>query len=266
MHTLAKGPTHTGETQSDSGSLTAKQAALLQLAPGVLSLPFFALVASVLAAKGIPNIFALSLTILLVEVPVAWAIIVRYTRRESAGRFSFAQAFPWRASIPWWQYLLVGLPVILFSMFVIVGIGPRIEAGLLSNVFDWVPAWFVLRPDPTLFAGMSRGVLIAFLTFMFISMIVVGGFTQELFARGFLLPRTAHMGTKAPVFNALMFAIFHMIAPWSWATFFIMTLPWAYLVWWKRSVKIGIFIHVGMLALQWLAMTLFALGVIAPPA
>ena len=45
-----------------------------------------------------------------------------------------------------------------------------------------------------------------------------------------------------------------------------MVLPWAYLVWWKRSVKIGLFVHVGMLALQWLGMTMILFGVVPVPA
>ncbi len=45
-----------------------------------------------------------------------------------------------------------------------------------------------------------------------------------------------------------------------------MTLPWACLVWWRHSVKIGLFIHIGMLFLQWLMLTLLVLGVVTMPA
>ncbi len=247
-------------------SLTARQAALLQLAPGIASLPVFAIIAGVLAGKGIPNMFALGLTILLIEVPVTWAIMVRHVRRETGNSFSFAKAFPWSASIPWWQYPLIGLPVIIFSMLMIVGVGPRIEAVILHSAFTWVPDWFVMRPDPSMFAELSRELLLALWGLMFVAMVVVGGATQELFARGFLLPRTEHLGNWAPAFNALLFSIAHLIAPWSWTSFFLMTLPWAYLVWWRRSVKIGLFVHVGMLALQWLGLTFVVFGLVPAPA
>lgn len=248
-----------------SKPITATQAALLQLAPGIVSLPVFAITAGVLASKGIPNIFALGLTILFVEVPVTWAIVVHHVRRETGDRFSLAEAFPWNASNPWWQYLLIGFPVIIFSMLLIVGIGPRIEAVLLDSAFTWVPDWFVMRPDPSMFIGLSQGMLLALSGLVFIAMVLAGGFTQELYARGFLLPRTEHLGSWAPAYNALLFAIFHFIAPWSWASFFLMTLPWAYLVWWRRSVKIGLFIHVGMLALQWLGLTMIVFGLAPRP-
>jgi hypothetical protein len=81
-----------------------------------------------------------------------------------------------------------------------------------------------------------------------------------------LLPRTQHMGRWAPAYNALLFAMLHTAAPWAWPGFFLMTLPWSYLVWWRRSVKIGLFIHIGMLALQWLGMTMVIFGFVEMPA
>ena len=123
-----------------------------------------------------------------------------------------------------------------------------------------------MRPDPDMFKTLSQGMLLALWALMFVSMIVVGGVTQELYSRGFLLPRTEHFGWWAPAFNALLFAIFHIIAPWSWAVFFLMSLPWAYVVWWRRSVKIGLFIHIGMLGLQWLGMTMVIFGFVEMPA
>ncbi len=245
--------------------MSPRQAAMLQLAPGIISLPVFALLAWILAGNGIPNIFALALTILVVEVPVCWAIMLKYVRKENGGQFSFAKAFPWSASIPWWQYLLIGLPLILFSSFMIVGIGPRVEGVLLHSVFAWVPEWFVMRLDPGMFTTLSQNMLMTLWVLMFVSMVVAGAATQELYSRGFLLPRTQHFGWWAPAFNALLFAIFHLIAPWGWPVFFLMTLPWAYFVWWRRSVKIGLFIHVGMGVLQWLGMTMVMFGFVSLP-
>jgi hypothetical protein len=245
-------------------SISAGNAAILQIAPGLASVPVFALLAWMFSRQGVPNIFALTLTIILIEIPLCWAIMVHRVRQET-GRFRFRDAFPWTDSIPWWQYLVIGVPLIFFSMFMIVGIVPRVDALLLNGAFNWVPDWFAMRPDPGMFATMSRPLLMTLWVLMLFGMVIGGGFTQELYSRGFLLPRTAHLGWWAPALNALLFAMLHMAAPWSWPVFFVMTLPWAYLVWWRRSVKIGLFIHVGMLALQWMVMTLVLFGVVEVP-
>ncbi len=247
-------------------SISAKQAAVLQLTPGLASLPVFAVLAWVLAGQGIPNIFALALTILLVEAPVTWVIMLRHVRRETGARLTFATAFPWTASIPWWQYLLIGLPVIFFSIGMIVGVDPRLAELLLGSIFTWVPEWFVMHPDPSMFTSLSRELLLMLWGLMLVGVVIIGGFTQELYARGFLLPRIQHLGKWAPAYNALLFSILHLIAPWSWIAFFVMTLPWAYLVWWRKSVKIGLFIHIGMLVFQWLGLTLLVFGLVPSPA
>mgnify|MGYP001811622724 FL=1 len=261
MNTIADAE---GQTVSQGASaISAVQAAVLQVVPGIASAPVFALLAWIMARHDVPNIFALSLSILLVEVPVCWAIMLHRVRRETA-TFSLRDAFPWMQSLPWWQYLLLGLPLVVVSMIMIVGIGPRIETALLGTAFTWVPQWFVMRPDPGLFAAMSRAMLLTLWALMFFGMVLAGGVTQELYARGFLLPRTQHLGLWAPAWNALWFAVLHAIAPWSWPAFFLLNLPWADVVWWKRSVKIGHFIHVGMLAVQWLGMTLMVFGIARP--
>ena len=122
-----------------------------------------------------------------------------------------------------------------------------------------------MRPGPAMFASLSRELVFILWGLMLLGMVLLGGFTQELYSRGFLLPRMAHMGKIAPAYNALLFAVFHLIAPWNWLGFFLMTLPWAYMVWWRRSSKIGLFIHVGMLALQWVGMTMVLFGVVPMP-
>ena len=260
MNELNAQPTAPAPTQ-----LSAGRAAWLQLLPGIASLPVFALLAMWFSDKHIPNMFALILVILIVEVPVTWAIIVRHVRRENNGKFSYAQAFPWRSAIPWWVYIFIGVPALVLSMVMIAGVDPKISAYLLNTFFSLVPDWFVMQPDPAMFIQLSRPMLLSLWVMTGLGMVLVGGFTQEFYSRGFLLPRTEQLGNWAPAYNALMFAIFHLIAPWSWMGFFLMTLPWAYLVWWRRSVRIGIFLHVGMLALQWMGMTALVFGLVPVP-
>lgn len=244
---------------------SAGEAALLQLAPGEGNLIVFIFLAWLFSGWGLPPILALGVTIMVAEVPLCWWLMVRTVKRETGGRFSFKDAFPWQERIPWWQYLVIGVPAVVLSAAVIFA-GSGIGEAIRPILFGWVPDWFVMSADPQMFFDMPRRVLIAMWLISIFVMTGIGGFTQELYSRGFLLPRTAHLGLRAPALNALWFAIFHMISPWSWPGFFILALPWAYLVWWKRSVKIGLFVHIGMLALQSVTLTLIVFGVAPPPA
>ena len=248
-----------------SGALTVSEAAALQLAPGVATLLVYLPLAAFFTSRGIPNLLALMLAILIAEVPVSWAIMTRRVRHETGASFSLRAAFPWHAKVPWWQYVIIGVPLIVISMAIIGGLNPIIERALLAGPFAWVPDWFVLSPDPAIFTEVPRGLALLIWGGALVSFVLVGSPTQELYARGFLLPRTAHWGRWAPASNALVFAIFHLVAPWHWVGFFIMIVPWAYLVWWRRSVKIGLFIHVGMIVVQWLGMTALIFGLASAP-
>jgi len=253
--------------QTDPPRLSVSQAAALQLAPGVASVAAFAFLAWMLSASSLPNVVALGLTIVFIEIPISWGLIYRYVSRENEGVFSLKAAFPWMAKIPLWQYALVGVPFVIYSIVTIIGLGAVIGEPLREAWFSWLPEWFVLNPDPAAIVALSTGMKIFVSALMFFGMVVAGGLTQELFSRGFLLPRIEHLGFAAPLYNALLFTAFHLVSPWSWLPFFVMILPWSYLVWWKRSVKIGIFVHVGMLLLQWLMMSLMMFGMIPlPPA
>lgn len=245
--------------------MSLPKAAWLQVMPGLASLPVFAILAWLFAGRGMPVVFALALTILLVEVPLSWFILIRVVRQETGGRFSFGDAFPWAAAISWRYYLLIGVPLIVFSMIMIGGVGPRIESLLIGTAFGWVPDWFVMRAEPASLGALSRPALLTLWVLMLVAMVIAGGVTQELYSRGFLLPRMRQAGPLAPAVNALFFAMLHAIAPWGWPAFFLMTLAWAYAVWWLRSVRIGIFVHVGMLGLQWLGMTMLVFGLVDVP-
>ncbi len=242
------------------------RATVLHLLPGVPALLGYCGLAAIMVPRGLPNILALMLAVILVEVPVSWAILVRQVRKETGRPFRLSDAFPWRARLPVWQYLVIGVPVVVFSMIMIGGVGPAIDRALLAGPFVWVPEWFAMRAEPELFTTSPRSLVLVIWALTLMSFVLLGGFTQELYFRGFLLPRIAHLGAGAPALNAALFAVFHLIVPWSWPTFFVMTLPWAYLVWWRRSVRIGLFIHVGMLLLQWLLMTLLVFGLVQLPA
>lgn len=240
--------------------LNPRQAVLLQLAPGLANLPVFFVVAYFFGQLGLPSFLALAVTLLIAEIPVSWFIMAKLTRRETGGRFDFAVAFPWRASLPWWQYLLIGVPVVLFGMVMIGGVAPMLGSAIRSGLDLNIPTWFLLEPDPEIFAAMSHSTLILTWLAMLTVFAGVGGITQELYSRGFLLPRTAHWGVAAPLFNAVLFGVFHLNAPWSWPGFILLALPWAYLVWWKQSCKIGLFGHVGMLFMQSMLMAALVFG------
>lgn len=236
---------------------------LLHLVPGVAALVAYVGFASIMAVNSWPNILALASASVLVEAPTAWAVMI--VRERAAGRpLRFRSLFPWNQRLRWTTYAFVGIPVALFSLVVIAALSPVAESALLDTLFPWIPQWFVLRSDPAALVSISRGVLLGVWAMTFL-MALVGGGTQELYFRGYLLPRMRHLGPKAALLNAAGFAVFHLIAPWSWGVFFLVALPWSLVTWWKRSVRLALFAHVAMLLLQWAGLTALVFGLVSIP-
>ena len=236
----------------------------LHLAPGVASLLGYALLARLVTAGGLPNLMGLMLTALLVEAPVLWWFMARQVRSEG-GAVRWRDLFPWDERVRLGWYLTAGLAVLLWGTVMIGAVAPAIEAAVVEPYFGWLPEWFVMTMDPAATFAQPRGVLVM-LWILSLLMALVAGSSQELYFRGFLLPRMAHLGGVAPFLNAGLFAVFHMIAPWNWIPFFIGTLPWSLLMWWKKSIRLTLFVHVGMLLFQSLMMGLVVFGLVPMPA
>jgi hypothetical protein len=232
--------------------LSVGQAVGLQILPGVPALVVFLAAAALFANRGLPVILALYVAILVGEVPATWAVMVWQAKRE--GRSDLASLFPWRRRLPRWQYLAIGLPLAIVSLLIMGSLQTTVAESLRTSLFAWVPQWAVLDMAGG-FEGISRNTLLTIWILGLVSATLLGGATQELFARGFLLPRTAHLGHGAPVLNAAAFAVLHLVSPWSWPVFFLVSLPWAFAVFRTRSIQLGLVGHVGMLVIMWLGMT-----------
>lgn len=74
-------------------------------------------------------------------------------------------------------------------------------------------------------------------------MVIAGPIVEELYFRGYLLPRIAYLKGFAPLINALLFALYHFWQPYALFTVTLFALPLAYAVWWKRNVYLPIIVH-----------------------
>ena len=82
---------------------------------------------------------------------------------------------------------------------------------------------------------------------MLIAQLVVDGLVvpivEELYFRGHLMPRVNYLGWAAPLFSTFLFAVQHFWQPYNYLLIFLIVLPQAYIVWWKRNIYIGMLVH-----------------------
>ncbi|MBL0885503.1 CPBP family intramembrane glutamic endopeptidase [Myceligenerans indicum] len=86
---------------------------------------------------------------------------------------------------------------------------------------------------------------------------------EELYFRGFLLPRLPQLGRWAPLVNTVLFTVYHFWSPWTYLSKVIFLFPAVWLVWRKHDLRISIGMHPGTALLMASAgIIALALGVI----
>jgi membrane protease YdiL (CAAX protease family) len=72
---------------------------------------------------------------------------------------------------------------------------------------------------------------------------VSAAIVEELYFRGYLMPRLSRLKGWAPLANTVLFALQHFLTPWQVPFIILGMLPQAYLVFKKRNLLLGILAH-----------------------
>jgi membrane protease YdiL (CAAX protease family) len=80
----------------------------------------------------------------------------------------------------------------------------------------------------------------------FLVLVLLAPLVEELYCRGYLLPRLARLGTWAPMVNVALFALYHLWKPWDFLSLVVILAPMVYAVWRTRDVRVGIAVHIGL--------------------
>ena len=234
---------------------------LLHLFPGALLIAFVIATAPWFAGFGIPAPFVLFIGIPIVIVPVELGVLFWHAKRTTgsfrlgAGTVGYRQRLP-RRQLLRLTALLVGwfLVIFLFSTAVVDPI-------LAERLFAWLPDT-VLQFSTFDDGGVEPSTLMVVLLIMTAVVFngVVGPVVEELYFRGYLLPRISRLGRGAPILNTVLFSLYHFWTPWQNPARIIGILPMTWMVWRKRALSIGLATHVtiNLLFLGLLLLLVFA--------
>jgi uncharacterized protein len=228
------------------------QSIVLHLLPGLLLLVFFIFVAPLARHLGLPALFAWMLGTLLVLIPFELGILF-YEGKKRNGKFSLAGVVVYRERIPLWQYFLWVSLLIVWSGICFLILSP-LDSFLIKKAFSWIPTWFVYS-DISGYPRATQTVAAA----AFAIPNVAAAIVEELYFRGYLLPRLSRLHAWAPLLNTVFFSLQHFFSPWKYIFIILGVLPQAYIVSRKRNVYLGIIAH-GLLNL--LSATLLIVSVL----
>ena len=210
------------------------QSIILHLFPGILMGIFYFLIRQPVQEFGYPSIFALILAIIFVLVPVELGYLL-YKGKQATGRYTLDGLISYRTPIPWWQSTLWILIVLVLMGGIFTVLKP-VDNILIGKLFFWMPTL-----DSGLDGSYSKTALIVTDSIFSIFGVIVGPLVEELYFRGYLLPRIPVKYSE--LFHSFLFAVYHVFTPWMVITRIIGMLPLIIAVK-KKNIYIGIVAHI----------------------
>lgn len=211
----------------------------LHLLPGVFILALFLAAVPFVMRAGYPPMFAM--VVIGITFGLGFQVWHLYHEgKKRNGKWSLEGIVLYREPMPVWQYFAL-VPLFIVAAFLIDGLTGPIKAAFL-DMLPWIPEWFELR-DVNVLASYPRPVLVT--TFMLHLLLngIAAPIIEELYFRGYLMPRLSRFGRWTPVVESALFTSYYFWQPYYWITQFFFILPLVFAVHWKRNIKLGIIVH-----------------------
>jgi len=187
---------------------------------------------------GFPSLMALYLAIDFVLIPFELGYLFYRARTEGV---SPGRVVLYREPVPRGQLVGLVLVTLIWASLIAMLLFPPLDEFFIDTFFSWLPDWFFFAED---FAQYSAAALLITWVFGLLANGIAGPVVEELYFRGYLLPRIARLGGWAPVLNTVLFSLYHFFTPWANVGRIVALLPMVYATWWKRNIYLGMAVHV----------------------
>jgi CAAX protease family protein len=215
------------------------------LLPGVVILVVAIVFVPVAKAAGFPPIVGLLVGMLFgLSIQLGYLLWLCWKRN---GRLSLAGVVVYRHRLPRWQYPLYAVAAVAWGAVVTFAATP-IESAILKTVFGWVPAGFsaTTAADAASYSIYPRTILLI----TFGSLILINGvaapIVEELYFRGYLMPRISRFRWKTPILEDALFALYHIWQPWAYVIILLTMISYIAPVFRRRNIYIGIWAHMSL--------------------
>lgn len=220
---------------------TGWQSVGLHLIPGLLITIFFILAALVASKIGYPTLMALLLAILLILVPFELGILL-WEGKKRNGSYSLQGVVFNREPLPAWQYFVIIPLLVGWCGLIYMGLS-KMDAAIVRDYFAWVPVWLTFSISPDVMTQYSHSAVVTTVIAGFLLNGLAGPLVEELYFRGYLLPRIPASSKWAPLINMVLFSLYHFFSPWQNVTRILVFIPMVYAVAWKRNIYLSMVTH-----------------------
>ncbi len=215
---------------------------VLHLVPGLFIVALFVATAPLAMQAGFPPMLAMAVAGIGGGLAFQLAHLF-WQGKQHNHKWSLKGIVLFLEPLPLCQYAAL-VPLFTIAAFLIYGLTTPVGAYLLS-LMPWLPQWFEMR-DVAQLAQYSRSSLVITFWLSLALNGIAAPVVEEMYFRGYLMPRLARFTRWTPVIALALFTFYHFWQPYFWVTQFFGMLPVVLAVWWKRSIKLGILTHAAM--------------------
>ena len=221
---------------------TVRRSVVLHLLPGFANIVIFYAAAPLVMMGGYPPIAAALIggAVAVVAGQLGWLL---YEAHRRTGRWSLSGALPYRPGRFTWRKSALVLALYVWAFAVAIPLG-GMKPLIVETFFSWLPRWQI-SPLPADISTTATGtVLLVTGIGLFLMNATLAPLVEELYFRGYLLPRLERFRAWAPLINISLFSLYHFWSPWDLLTRIIVLLPMGYVVWRTRDIRIAIAVHI----------------------
>jgi membrane protease YdiL (CAAX protease family) len=142
--------------------------------------------------------------------------------------------------MPLWQYVAFYVALFVLAFGVLLATAP-LNRLLAEKVFSWLPDYLQPQWQPP--TPPARALVLLGLVLQVVIDGILAPVMEEVYFRGYLLPRMGYLRGWAPAVNASLFAVQHFWQPYNCILIFLHSLPLTYVVWWKQNIYIAMLLH-----------------------
>lgn len=215
---------------------------LLHLLPGAIVTAGFAVAVPLGIRFGVPPLLTFLCLGTFHVIPIELGYLLFQARKKNS-TFSLRGIVLYRERIPAWQYPALALPLLGWMFFLSLILSSPMDRYLINHFFAWLPDWFFVQRS---FAELDRYSRISLQVTGILWILInglIGPIVEELYFRGYLMPRMVRLRKWAPLMNSVLFLIYHFFSPWQNPLRILGFTPLFYVVWWKRNIYLGMIVH-----------------------
>jgi uncharacterized protein len=218
---------------------------ILHLLPGVLIVAAYLLLAVPLTKfLGLPPFVGWVIAMCIALVPTQLGLLL-WLGYQKNNRFSLDGVVHFLDK-PISRKKLIILVIPLIVWFIAISIALlSLDTFVYESLFRWVPFQGAGGGLTDVLGGSPRNVMILSLAAGIPLTGLLLPLIEELYFRGFLMPRLPTSGIWHPVFSSILFSLYHFWTPWGFISRVIYLLPAFYFVWKEKDLRISIGTHVG---------------------